>query len=112
MMTLFKGSWYETTRAFDPPEEGGPWFRGLRPRSIAAPEPILEHSIVVGDRVDGLGQHYYANPADWRRIADCNPQAIFVEDLIYTNTRPAPGQLLAEAVGEVILIPRRREGAR
>jgi hypothetical protein len=109
-MALFKGSYYETTRSFDAPEDGSPAFRGLRPRTIADPEPILEHSVSVGDRVDGLGQHYYANPRDWRRIADCNPQAIFVEDLIYAANPPPAGDVQAEAVGDVLLIPRRREG--
>jgi hypothetical protein len=109
-MALFKGSYYETTRAFDPPEDARPPFRGLRPRSLTDPEPILEHTVAVGDRLDTLAQHYYANPRDWRRLADCNPQEIFAEDLVYAPQSPAQDQVLAPAIGEVILVPRRREG--
>jgi hypothetical protein len=109
-MALFKGSYYETTRAFDLPEDASPPFRGLRPRTLADPEPILEHTVAVGDRLDALGQHYYANPRDWRRLADCNAQAIFAEDLVYAATRPPPDQVQAPALGDVLLVPRRREG--
>ena len=110
-MALFKGSYYEITRPFDPPEDGKPAFKGLRQRTLADAEPVLEHSVAVADRLDALGQHYYANPRDWRRLADCNAQAIFAEDLVYTATRPKPGQIQDAALGEVILVPRRREGA-
>ncbi len=109
-MALFKGSWYETVKPFDPPEDGSAPFRGLRPRPLADPEPVLEHSVAVGDRLDGLGQHYYANPRDWRRLADTNPQEIFAEDLVYVAEPPAPDQIQAPALGDVILVPRRREG--
>jgi nucleoid-associated protein YgaU len=109
-MALFKGSAYETTRSFDPPEDGGPRFEGLRTRDIAAPEPILEHAVVTGDRLDALGQHYYANPRDWRRLADCNPQALFAEDMVWLRDPPADPQAPAQPLGEVILVPRRREG--
>ncbi|MCE6953097.1 hypothetical protein LAZ29_19405 [Cereibacter sphaeroides] len=108
-MALFKGSYYEGLKPFDPPEDGSAPFRGLRPRPIAAPEPILEHTVAVGDRLDALGQHYYASPRDWRRIADSNPQEIFPEDLVYAPEPPPPGEVQREAVGEVVLIPRRRE---
>jgi hypothetical protein len=109
-MALFKGSYYEAARAFDPPEDGRPGFKGLRPRVLADPEPVLEHVVAVGDRLDGLGQNYYANPRDWRRLADCNPQALFAEDLVYAAALPAPGDVQAAALGETLLVPRRREG--
>ena len=108
-MAIFKGSYYETTRSFDPPEDGSAAFKGLRARSIANPEAILEHTIAVGDRVDGLAQHYYANPRNWRRLADCNPDMIFPEDMVADPANPPLGEVLAEAVGEVILVPRRKE---
>jgi nucleoid-associated protein YgaU len=113
-MAFFKGSYYELLRVFDPPEDGSAPFRGVRARPIANPEPILEHVVAVGDRVDSLGQHYYANPRDWRRIADANPDVLFPEDLVYDPdadpaalTRDAP---IRERLGAVLLVPRRREG--
>ena len=106
---IFKGSYYEATRSFDAPEDGSAPFKGLRARTIANPEAILEHKIAVGDRVDALGQHYYANPRDWRRLADCNPDTIFVEDMVADEANPPLGEVLQEAVGEVILVPRRKE---
>lgn len=110
-MALFKGSAYETARPFSPPEDGGPEFRGLRERPVAAPDPVLEHGVAIGDRLDALGQHYYANPRDWRRIADCNPGTIFAEDLLHPAA-PPDGGLLPEKVGEVLLVPRRTGATR
>lgn len=109
-MAFFKGSPYETLAPFDPPEDGTPGFRGIRPRPVGTPEPVLEHAVAVADRLDALGQHYYANPRDWRRIADANPEALFAEDLILAPAPPA--EPATERLGEVVLIPRRREGAR
>ena len=108
-MAIFKGSSYETTRAFDAPEDGSALFKGLRARSIANPEAILEHRVAVGDRVDALGQHYYANPRDWRRLADCNPDTIFPDDMVADPDNPPLGEVLQEAVGAVLLVPRRKE---
>lgn len=109
-MAFFKGSYYETTALFEPPEDGSKGFKGLRGRTIPQPEPVLEHPVAVGDRLDQLGQNFYANPRDWRRLADCNADAIFPEDLIYTEDGhpDAPG-LAAEKIGNVVLVPRRRE---
>jgi hypothetical protein len=106
-MARFKGSYYEDTKGFDAPEDGRPGFAGLRTRAIADPEPILEHPVTVGDRLDGMGQHYYANPRDWRRIADCNPSALFAEDLVWLR---ALVDAQEQPLGAVVLIPRRREG--
>ena len=109
-MAFFKGSYYETTALFEPPEDSRPAFRGLRGRSMPLPEAVLEHSVSVGDRLDQLGQNYYANPRDWRRLADCNTDAIFPEDLIYTGDGHADApDLAAEKIGKVVLVPRRRE---
>lgn len=120
-MAFFKGSYYEALAAFDPPEDGGRGFRGVRPRPIPATPAVLEHRVAVADRLDGLGQHYYASPRDWRRIADANPETLFAEDLI---VEPAPDDALdpgappgpaapalRERLGAVVLVPRRREGA-
>lgn len=109
-MTFFKGSYYEQLKVFDPPETGGPAFRGVRVRPIADPEPVLEHAVSVADRLDSLGQHYYANPRDWRRMADCNADEIFPEDMIYETDAPPRKEPLSERIGRVLLVPRRREG--
>lgn len=121
-MAFFKGSYYETLAPFDSPQDGSRGFRGVRPRPVPAAEPVLEHPVAVSDRLDGLGHHYYANPRDWRRIADANPETLFAEDLI---VEPAPDDALdpgsptgdeaaslRERLGAIVLVPRRREGTR
>ncbi|WP_238366289.1 hypothetical protein [Mesobacterium pallidum] len=108
-MAFFKGSWYEDLPPFDPPEDGTRGFRGTRARAIPAPQPVLEHGVAVGDRIDQLGQNYYGNPRDWRRLADGNPDVIFPEDLVWDT---AEGEVAHEKTGETLLVPRRREGTR
>lgn len=111
-MAFFKGSYYQNLKQFEPDERATISFRGTRARPIPQPEPVLEHSVSVADRLDSLGQHYYANPRDWRRLADCNSSAIFPEDLIIeTEDFPLPDEP-KERAGQVILVPRRREGQR
>ncbi|MCP5086616.1 MAG: hypothetical protein GY952_07440 [Rhodobacteraceae bacterium] len=109
-MAFFKGSYYEKLKVFDPAEDGSTPFRGVRARPIADPEPILEHAVAVNDRLDALAQHYYANPRDWRRMVDCNPFALFPEDLIYDEDTPPRDQPLTDKLGNVVLVPRRRDG--
>lgn len=112
-MAFFKGSYYQNLPSFEPPEDDGKHgFRGVRARPVADPDPVLEHAVAVGDRLDSLGQHYYSNPRDWRRLADCNPDAIFPEDLILEQHEPALRTKPGERTGSAILIPRRREGQR
>lgn len=113
-MAFFKGSYYQNLPVFDLLEQARDvrGFRGVRVRPIANPEPVLEHAVSVGDRLDSLGQHYYANPRDWRRLADCNDDAIFPEDLLLEQSEPGLGTQPRERTGEVILVPRRREGQR
>jgi len=106
-MALLKGSFYETVARFLPTEDGELPFEGLRARPIAAPEPVLEHTVVMLDRPDSLAQHYYADPRGWRRIAEANPDAIFFEDMLY-ETEPLE-ENGRERLGHVILIPRRKE---
>jgi len=121
-MAFFKGSYYENLKQFEEDADGNA-FRGPRARPIANPEAVLEHAVTSNDRLDALGQHYYANSRDWRRLADCNPEALFAEDLIVTPFAfPQPDEV-AEAevepltlddttnqrIGRVVLVPRRKE---
>lgn len=109
-MAFFKGSYYETTALFEPPEDGTRGFRGVRGRAIANPEAVLEHSVKIGDRLDQMAQNYYANPRDWRRLADCNTQIMFPEDMIYgPDGHPDKPEVAAEKAGATLLVPRRRE---
>lgn len=112
-MAFFKGSYYQTLPVFDPPEsETQTGFRGVRTRPVTDPDPVLEHGISTGDRLDSLGHHYYSNPRDWRRLADCNTDVLFPEDLILQNDPPTLTSHPEERTGEIILVPRRREGQR
>ena len=111
-MAFLKGSFYEDAKPFEPDETGARPFKGVRARRLASPEPILEHAVEAGDRNDSLGHHYYSEPRFWRRIADANPDTVFFEDLVYD---PDPGgdpdraRVGGERLGEVVLIPRRKE---
>jgi hypothetical protein len=109
-VAFFKGSYYEQLQVFDASAAHGSAFRGVRARPIADPEPVLEHAVSMADRLDTLSQHYYANPRDWRRIADCNGDELFPEDLIYEDDPPPRRTPLQERMGRVLLVPRRREG--
>ena len=107
-MAFFKGSYYENVPTFV--DEDGETFRGPRARPIATPEAVLEHSIHVGDRLDSLGHHFYANAHDWRRVADCNPQVLFAEDLVIEKAEFPAKTAPVQRIGKVVLVPRRREG--
>ena len=112
-MAFFKGSYYQNLPTFDAPDDASKTgFRGVRARPVADPDPVLEHAISIGDRLDSLGHHYYSNPRDWRRLADCNSDALFPEDLILEDDNPTLEGEPRERTGEVLLVPRRREGQR
>lgn len=108
-MAFFKGSAYEFTPLFDPGPDGKPVFRGLRGRRLRRPEPVLEHTVVMGERLDAVAHEYYQQARDWRWIAEANPDILFPEDLLWEaddTTRDENGR---ERLGQVILIPRRQE---
>lgn len=106
-MAFFKGSYYENVPLFDPNDNGETVFDGLRSRPLEQPEPVLEHSVALRERLDGIAHHYYADSRDWRRIVDTNPDILFPEDLLF---EPEPlDENGRERLGHVILIPRRRE---
>ena len=106
-MAFLKGSFYENLRRFAASVEGALPFMGVRARPLATPEPVLEHTVGMKERPDSLAQHYYADPRAWRRIADTNPEAIFFEDMLHGRE---PGEENGrERLGNVVLIPRRRE---
>jgi hypothetical protein len=108
-MALLKGSYYLTAPLFAPDETGKIVFKGMRPRTLQAPDPILEHSIALKDRLDSVAQHYYAEPRAWRRYADANPDVLFAEDILY-KSEPIE-ELGCERLGEIVLIPAKRNGA-
>lgn len=107
-MTFFKGSRYETATGFDPDEQTGEvGFPGIRARLPNTPEPVLEHTVALKERLDSLAQHYYGDSRSWYRIVEANPDVVFPEDLLF---EPAPVEENGrERLGAVILIPRRRE---
>ena len=108
-MAFFKGSYYQDVPVFEPVEDGTRPFKGVRARPVPAPESVLEHAVSAGDRLDTVAQHYYAEPRDWRRLADCNARYLFLEDALYD---PGSGSdIQTDQLGNTVLIPRRREGA-
>ena len=109
-MAFFKGSFYEKSPLFEENDQGELVFKGIRARERHTPEPILEHSLTAGARLDSLAQNYYADARAWRRIADANPDILFAEDLIYEREPDEHGRL--ERLGELRLIPGRRDTKR
>jgi nucleoid-associated protein YgaU len=107
-MAFFKGSYYQNLPIFDSPEDGTKPFKGVRARPVPAPESVLEHFVALGDRLDTLAQHYYAEPRDWRRLADCNSDEIFLEDALYDTE--SEQDIQTPRLGRTVLIPRRRDG--
>ena len=108
-MAFLKGSYYLTVPLFAPDETGKVLFKGTRPRPLQAPDPILEHSIALKDRLDSVAQHYYADPRAWRRYVEANPDVLFAEDILYEpNPIDEDG---CERIGEIVLIPAKRDGA-
>lgn len=120
-MAFFKGSAYEFTTLFEPSESGESVFRGMRSRRIRRPEPVLEHTVALKQRLDSLAQEYYAESRDWRWLVEANPDILFPEDLLWATTGPTfdesgdevdPGSRAEhgrERVGHVIIVPRREE---
>jgi hypothetical protein len=108
-MAFFKGSFYERVPLFAPDERGRVSFKGVCARPLASPEPVLEHSVSLKERLDSVAQHYYADTRSWRRIADTNPDMLFPEDILYSPDPIAENG--RERLGDVVLIPRKRDGA-
>lgn len=112
-MAFFKGSAYEFTALFqDAP------FKGMRSRRIREPEPILEHTVELKQRLDSLAHDYFAQSRDWRWLVEANRDVLFPEDLLWRPEEEAEPDDGAEAeaeptgrehTGRVILIPRRTE---
>lgn len=106
-MAFFKGSYYENVPLFEPNDKGETVFQGLRARPLDHPDPVLEHSVTLKERLDSIAHHYYADCRGWRRIVEANPDVLFPEDLLF---EPEPVEENGrERLGHVILIPRRRE---
>ena len=106
-MAFFKGSPYEDVPAFAPAEDGALPFKGIRARPLPIPETVLDHSVALGDRLDTVAQNYYAEPRDWRRLAEANPDRFFLEDALYDVEAE---DLQLPKLGQTLGVPRRRDG--
>lgn len=106
-MVFFKGSFYENVTPFAVGGKGEIVFEGVRARPLDQPEPVLEHSVTMKERLDSIAHHYYADGREWRRIVETNPDVLFPEDLLFE--REPVEENGRERLGHVILIPRRRE---
>ncbi len=108
-MTLLRGSRYADAGFFEPGPDGTVPFRGLRPRRVGSAPGVVEHTIAIRERLDGLAHHYYVEPRLWYRLMEANADVIFPEDLLWD---PEPAEENGtERLGAMILIPRRRQGA-
>jgi hypothetical protein len=112
-MAFLKGSAYENTPEFAPDDAGKLPFRGIRARRLRDPDPVLEHTVALRDRLDSVAHAYYAEGRDWRWLAEVNPDALFPEDLLWTDEE-RPGEDVAvntgsERTGRLLIVPRRKE---
>jgi hypothetical protein len=113
-----KRSRYLAARRFAPGEDGRLPFKGVRPRDIGPATPALEHVLQPGERFDALGQHYFNDPWLWHRILDANPDVLCAAQLEIVGAPQLPraaGEAAPAAdevtdFGEVLLIPRAKEG--
>ena len=109
---------YLTTRRFEPAADGRLPFRGVRARVIGPATPALEHQLQPGERFDALAGHYFNDPWLWHRILDANPDVLCAAALEIIGAPPLPrvagesaaGGGEATDYGEVLLIPRAKEG--
>lgn len=108
-MAFFKGSDYETTPLFAPTEFGEVVFRGLRARALRQPEAVLEHTVALGERLDGLAQEYFGQSRAWRWLLEANPDVLFPDDLLWSTDAESAGENGRERLGDVIIVPRRWE---
>lgn len=118
-MAFFKGSAYEFTALFERSETDAEIFRGLRARRLRHPDPVLEHTVSLKERLDSVAHEYYSESRDWRWLVEANPDILFPEDLLWDTRPPAydedggitdPGTMDEngrERVGQVIIVPRR-----
>jgi len=105
-MVFVNGSRYGNLPRFETDENGG-GFKGVMPRALPVATPVLEHSVALKERLDQLAFNFYRNPRDWPRLAEANPKQIFAEYLLWG---PEPARENGrEKLGQVILVPRRRE---
>lgn len=93
-----KKSRYQNVAPFTATADGAEVFAGRRARSIGEANGVIEHQVVVGDRLDHLARNYYNDDRLWWRIVDANPDVVFAGNL-----------LSEEMAGTAILIPRARE---
>jgi hypothetical protein len=113
-----KRSRYLGSRRFEPKEDGSLPFRGVRARVIGSATPVLEHVLQPGERLDALGVNYFNDPYLWHRILDANPDLLCAAQLeiVGAPQLPRAGDQLLPATdsvtdfGEVLLIPRAKEG--
>lgn len=92
---FLKNSRFKNNRYFTVDENGDEVFKGVRPRSIATPEGVLEYIVKDGDRLDLLAKHFYNDDRMWWRIVDANPQFVF-----------GGFMLDKQMVGDVLIIPK------
>ncbi len=89
---------YRDTALFAPNDEGVVVFRGVRPRAIGPATGVIEHTVIEGNRLDALAQHFHGDDRLWYRLADANPTFLHAAEML------APPMH-----GDVVLVPKARE---
>ncbi len=95
---LTRNSRYKDAVPFALDTHGNQVFPGLRARSIAPATPVIEHEVVVGNRLDHLALHYYNNNRLWWRLVDASPEFLYGDEALSHDN-----------AGQALSVPKQRE---
>ena len=70
-----RNSRYAKTKTFE-----NAAFPGSRPRVITPTPGVIEHTVMIDDRLDRLAATYYNDSRKWWLILDANPEIVFGGD--------------------------------
>lgn len=103
---------YSETGRFQPDARGNSDFSGVRPREITPAEPVLEHRITAGERLDQLSNHYFNDDRLWWRLGDASWLFLYAPDMLadlggLASSEDDPLQR-HDMTGRMIFIPRAR----
>lgn len=97
---------YADIAPFAPDPLGRTGFKGLLPRPISQAPGALEHSVVVGERLDLLSLSYFSDDRYWWRIMDANAGFLCGTDMTLTPDLVIDDPFgRSSMVGRTVLVP-------
>ena len=77
-----KDSRYADLEELNVTDANGRTVRACGPRFSVHTEPVLQHAITEGERLDTLAHQYYEKSNEWWRICESNPDVEWPPDLL------------------------------